>query len=86
MTHREAPWRDARGVLGPNDRSMAEITHEAMLAFFLPRLDKWVYHRDPHVNKDLWEKARKAVESGRVQTVQEVRRELHRRCAKPDPG
>jgi uncharacterized phage-associated protein len=34
MTHREAPWRDARGDLPPEALSDAEITHEAMRAFF----------------------------------------------------
>lgn len=34
LTHAEAPWRDARGNLGPTDRSDAEITTEAMAEFY----------------------------------------------------
>jgi uncharacterized phage-associated protein len=34
-THREAPWKEARGDLAPDARSDAEITHDAMSAFFV---------------------------------------------------
>jgi uncharacterized phage-associated protein len=34
MTHRESPWRDARGGLGPGERSNAEITPAAMFAYY----------------------------------------------------
>jgi uncharacterized phage-associated protein len=34
MTHEEAPWRDARAGFEPLDRCDAEITQEAMRAYF----------------------------------------------------
>lgn len=33
-THREDPWRDARGDLGPSDRSGREITQAAMAEYY----------------------------------------------------
>ena len=33
-THREAPWRDARGNLEPDEPSHRVITHEAMKRFY----------------------------------------------------
>lgn len=38
MTHREAPWRDARGNLAPDEPSNRAITHEAMKKFYCDRL------------------------------------------------
>jgi uncharacterized phage-associated protein len=37
MTHNEAPWKEARGDLGPADRCAAEITPKSMRRFFAPR-------------------------------------------------
>lgn len=34
LTHAEAPWRDARGDLPPGRSCCAEITHEAMAAYY----------------------------------------------------
>jgi len=34
LTHREAPWREARQGMGPTDRSTREISHEAMADFY----------------------------------------------------
>jgi len=34
MTHKEAPWKDARGTLGPAERCTNEITRKALRAFF----------------------------------------------------
>jgi uncharacterized phage-associated protein len=34
LTHREAPWADARGDLGPGERSDREITQAAMAEFY----------------------------------------------------
>lgn len=34
MTHREAPWRDARGDLGPSEPSSAVIENEAIRSFY----------------------------------------------------
>jgi uncharacterized phage-associated protein len=34
MTHAEKPWIEARGDLGPTDRSVAEISRDSMLAFY----------------------------------------------------
>ncbi|MDB5619508.1 type II toxin-antitoxin system antitoxin SocA domain-containing protein [Tardiphaga sp.] len=34
MTHREDPWKDARGSLGPEERSNAVIPKEGMLEFY----------------------------------------------------
>ncbi len=34
MTHGEAPWKDARGDLGPADKSRCEIPRSAMKHFF----------------------------------------------------
>lgn len=36
LSHREAPWRDAREGLAPDDPGKAPITHEAMRAYFGP--------------------------------------------------
>jgi uncharacterized phage-associated protein len=33
-THREDPWREARGDLGPSDRSSREITPAAMAEYY----------------------------------------------------
>jgi uncharacterized phage-associated protein len=85
-THREAPWRDARGDLGPNDRSDAEISHDAMRRFFQPRMNQWIFATHPEVKNDLWVQSRQAMEAGRVKTAQEIRRELHRRRTGTDPG
>jgi len=38
MTHREAPWRDARGNLAPDEPSNRAITPEAMKKFYGARL------------------------------------------------
>lgn len=38
MTHSEAPWRDARGMLAPDEPSNRVITHEAMKRFYSARL------------------------------------------------
>jgi len=35
MTHEEAPWKDARKGLSPEDKSSREISPDAMKAFFL---------------------------------------------------
>jgi uncharacterized phage-associated protein len=40
MTHRESPWRDARGDLGPVERCNEEITHESMRSFFRKNLKR----------------------------------------------
>jgi len=34
LTHAEAPWKDARGDLPPGALSQAEITQEAMAAYY----------------------------------------------------
>jgi uncharacterized phage-associated protein len=34
MTHREPPWRNARGSCGPADKCETEITKEAMKEYF----------------------------------------------------
>jgi uncharacterized phage-associated protein len=34
MTHKEAPWIDARSGLGPSDKGSAEITHKSMKRYF----------------------------------------------------
>jgi uncharacterized phage-associated protein len=34
LTHREAPWRDARSGLQPGDRGNREITHESMAEYY----------------------------------------------------
>ena len=34
LTHSEAPWRDARGNLGPGVRSNREITQDAMAEYY----------------------------------------------------
>jgi uncharacterized phage-associated protein len=34
LTHREAPWRDARVGLEPGERGNREITHEAMAEYY----------------------------------------------------
>lgn len=34
MTHKERPWRDARGTCGPADRCTTEITQDSMRRFF----------------------------------------------------
>jgi uncharacterized phage-associated protein len=86
LTHREAPWKDARGDLEPDARSDAEISHESLRAFFLPKLEERMSKCFQHFNKDLWEKSRRAIETGRLQTTQEIRRELQRRRAGADPG
>jgi uncharacterized phage-associated protein len=39
MTHSEAPWRDARGSLAPDEPSNRVITHEAMKQFYSARLN-----------------------------------------------
>ncbi len=39
MTHREAPWRDARGTLAPDEPSNRVITHEAMKRFYTAKLN-----------------------------------------------
>jgi len=39
MTHQEAPWRDARGALAPDEPSNRVITHEAMKKFYTARLN-----------------------------------------------
>ncbi len=38
MTHREDPWRDARGNLAPDEPSNRVITHEAMKKFYGAKL------------------------------------------------
>jgi uncharacterized phage-associated protein len=34
LTHQEAPWRDARRGLGPDERGDREITHAAMAEYY----------------------------------------------------
>jgi uncharacterized phage-associated protein len=34
LTHAEAPWREARGDLGPGVHCQQEITHDAMAAYY----------------------------------------------------
>ena len=38
QTHRESPWRDARGNLEPDEPSNRVITHEAMKLFYRAQL------------------------------------------------
>jgi uncharacterized phage-associated protein len=40
-SHREAPWRDARGSAGEGERSRAPITTDSMRAWFIQRQDSW---------------------------------------------
>jgi uncharacterized phage-associated protein len=39
MTHQEAPWRDARKGLAPDEPSNRVITHEAMKKYYGARLN-----------------------------------------------
>lgn len=39
MTHQEAPWRDARGDLGPHESSSAIIDNEAIRSFYSGRVE-----------------------------------------------
>lgn len=34
LSHKEAPWRDARGHLAPGERGHREITHAAMAEYY----------------------------------------------------
>lgn len=34
LTHREPPWKDARGDLSPSERGRVEITHAAMAEYY----------------------------------------------------
>lgn len=86
MTHQEPPWREARGTTGPRERSDEEISQDAMRSFFVQKFDERVFQNDERIDKDLWKKARKDIESGRVQTTQEIRHELHRRRAGSNQG
>jgi uncharacterized phage-associated protein len=86
MTHKEGPWLEARGSRAPDERCDAEITHQSLLAFFRPLLEIRLCQSDPRIDKAMWEKSRQAMESGKGQTTQEVRRELHRRRSAADPG
>jgi uncharacterized phage-associated protein len=74
MTHQEDPWLTARGNCGPDDRSEAEITHQAMRAYFLPKLDDWLKRSDPRIDTAAWAKSRADIEAGRAQTTREIRR------------
>jgi uncharacterized phage-associated protein len=84
MTHTEAPWLSARATLGPNEPSEVEITNQSMQAFFSPRLDEWLFREDPRIDKDAWERSKRAIESGQVHTTQEIRRGILRHRAGPD--
>lgn len=86
MTHQEAPWREARGGLRPDVRCDHEITHPSMRAFFSPKYEERLRQMDPRIDKSMWEKSRKAIESGQVQETRDIRHELHRRRAGSDPG
>lgn len=34
LTHREDPWRNARGIMSPSERGNIVITHEAMMDYY----------------------------------------------------
>jgi uncharacterized phage-associated protein len=79
MTHQEAPWLEARGSLAPNQRCENVISSDSLRAFFLPRLKEQIFQSDARLDREVWEKSEEAMKEGRVQTTQEIRRELHRR-------
>jgi hypothetical protein len=85
MTHKEKPWLEARGSLGPAEPSAAEITNETLRAYFLPQLKERTYQSDSRIKPAAWEKAHAAMESGQVQTTKEILRELRGRHPGADP-
>ncbi len=85
MTHKEAPWLDARGNCAPGDRCESEITREAMRAFFAPRLKEMLLRSDPRIDPAMWEAATRAIEAGRVKSTEEIRSVLRRSRPGADP-
>jgi hypothetical protein len=86
MTHKEAPWLDARGSLPPDAISDAEITPESMRAFFLPRVIKRLQQQGPRIDPTAWASSAEAIATGRARTTKDIRDELRRRRAGPNPG
>jgi uncharacterized phage-associated protein len=83
MTHKEQPWRTARGAATPTERCETEITHESMRTFFLPKLDEWL-SQEPRIDKAMWARSREAIESGKAHTTREIRGGIHSRGAGSD--
>ena len=80
MTHRETPWVEARSRCSPDDPySSAEITPEAMRAFFFPRFVELLKRQDSRINPEKWQASADAIAAGQVRTAKDIRRELHNR-------
>jgi uncharacterized phage-associated protein len=87
LTHREAPWKDTyTAFAGPDGRCSAEITHDAMRAYFTPRLRERLLRSDSRFDPVLLDKTLAAVREGRFRSVQEIRRELHHRRTGTNAG
>jgi uncharacterized phage-associated protein len=85
MTHSEAPWRTARGPLGPSEGSDAEITPESLRSFFEPLLKEKLVKADPRINLSIWQKSAEAIAAGKTQTLEDIRGALRRGSAGTDP-
>jgi uncharacterized phage-associated protein len=79
MTHREAPWMDARKGLPAEARSDAEISQEAMRPFFRMKLLEKLRRQDSRIDPAAWEASAAAIDGGRAQTVKDILLDLHRR-------
>jgi|GEM_PF-287427 len=84
MTHRELPWREARGDLGPSDQCSAEIHLDSIRDYFAPRLVGLLAKKDPRINRSAWRESAEAIHSARVKTTQEIRRELRSGRSRPE--
>lgn len=84
MTHREAPWLEARQGLPDSVSSAAEITADSLASFFRQRLRDALARGEPRLDLALWERSREAVQGGRVQAPEEIRCAL--RSAGPGAG
>jgi uncharacterized phage-associated protein len=79
MTHREAPWVQARGGLSAEARSDAEITLESMRAYFLPRYVEYLKRRDPRIDTAVWLASADDFVEGRARPAKDILREIRGR-------
>lgn len=85
MTHREDPWKNVYRA-GSDGRGGDEITAEALLGYFSPRLKERIFKSDSKLNPSLWEATAAAMNEKRVCSVQEIRRDLQHSRTRADEG
>ncbi len=82
-THRERPWREAWET---GNRRDTEIPQASLRDFFTPQANRALLRSDARLDPEEIRRTQEDIKAGRVLTVRELRRDLHRRHTGHDAG